>query len=186
MAKYGSWRIRDFEALLDKLGEDNAEKLIRGDIEVRFSESRLSRYPVTIDYPDPPSLLLDRLMKATRCDFMNRDINAKRFEIEGSGAHVVFLTLVEFGKKMTTAQVNEALKEKGLTRPRIEHGLAFSARYPNIQRQGPIAIFCSPWIQDGEPKIPYLDGDNNSRYLHLHTYDHEWTTRWRFLAVQKQ
>ena len=38
-------------------------------------------------------------------------------------------------------------------------------------------------IQEGEPKIPYLDGDNNSRYLHLHNYDHEWNTRWRFLAV---
>jgi len=185
MAKYGSWRLEDVEQLLDIMGEDNARKVVKGELLCRFSSVELPRFPVTIDYPNPPNLLVEQLKESSQVNFINQDITAEHFPVKGSGIGVVFLTLVDFGQTISTRDVLAKFKEMGIENPNIEHCLAFAGQYPSEQRKGPIAVLCKPWKdEEGEYHIPYLDGEASARYLHLHDFNCKWEKRWRFLAVR--
>ncbi len=186
MAKFGTWTLEQVETLIAELGEDNARKLVKGEVTVRFSSVELPKFPVTIDYPNPPDKMVDQLKEASQIDFINQDVTSENFPVKGSGVGVVFLTLVDFGKTIKTREVLEEFKELGIDMPGVEHSLAFAAQYPSEQRKGPIAVLCHPWQDgDGEYHVPYLDGEANARYLHLHEFNCAWDKRWRFLAVRK-
>ncbi len=185
--KYGSWKLSDLEELLDKLGEQNARRLLDGELVCRFTSSTLPRFPVSITYPTPPFKLMDQMLDDLECDFVNRDVNTHAFPINGNGTVNVDLALISFDRPLNYKEVLQEFRKLNLSPPKFEYGLAFGVAYPDEQRQGAIAIMCDPWEKpDGGRFVPYLDGDIGARYLHLHLCDGVWTEVWRFLAVHNQ
>ena len=148
----------------------------------RFFEE--TGFPVTVDYDMP----LDAMIDAGKYDWKNDDITVEHFPIEGTGTVECKLLLVHLDRSFTTAEVEEQLKAQGLEPAKIEHLLAFGAKYPEKQLKFPIIALGSSWVDsDGDRYVPYLSRDGSKRRLRLgwDRPDRTWSDDCRFLAVSK-
>lgn len=87
---------------------------------------------------------------------VDRQINSGNFPISGSGSQEVVLQLVSYKRDLKTANILEDLAAKGLEVAKIEHLLAFGAKYPNVQRRYGIYALGSIWDSGGGEQVPYL------------------------------
>jgi hypothetical protein len=157
-------------------------------------------FPVLIN----PSLsLADRIILCRLTEF-DEDLTDKNFPLlrkEGAEAFIAKLSLVKMRCKpegpgcevFSDAEVLEELKSKDLEHARIEHMLAFSATFPNIQREMQVTAcgsFCHAKHMKGEQCLyPTLLGNKKERSLNLilkFSSNHSpWGLEDYFLAVPK-
>lgn len=155
-------------------------------------------FPVPIDYGKS---LVDMIV-AGRYDWKNNNITAEHFPIERpklssdgpyrtpgvNGTADVKLRLVHLGRDAKTKEVEEHLEAIGLLPAKIEHLLAFGAKFPDKQREFPIVALGSVWVRSvGRRLMPFLGGGGSERVLYLHWSDptYGWVDDCRFLAVSK-
>ena len=150
----------------------------------------MDSYMLTVDY----RLSLERMIWAGHYDAVNR-YAAWNFSTEGEGREVVRVTAIIFRfeeTEETTAGIFRRIKEAGLRPANSAELLAFGARFPDTQREFPIAALGS----FGEPvrflgwdwyvQIMYLGTQNQGRQRILDLEwlpKRKWTNDWRFLCV---
>lgn len=144
--------------------------------------SRTERtYSARVDY----NQTLTEMINVGKYDWVNSNITQEHFPIEGEAAQEVDLVLVHLNRWARTSEVEAEIKKQGLRPADLAELLAFGAKYPDVQKQFPIAALGSVWVSpSGNRYVPYLDGSwNGERGLDLRWYEDHWDDYWRFLAA---
>jgi hypothetical protein len=115
---------------------------------------------------------------------IDQRITASHFPPSGNGAMNCRLRLIKPHFTATTREVLAEIRERGLIPARIEHLLAFGARFAEKQRQFAVAALGSGW----EGFIPLLSmhGDPPARSLEALHESSIWDPECRFLVVEVQ
>ncbi len=142
-------------------------------------------YSVTINY----DLSIQKMIQCGGydCDSVSNYITAEDFPISGEGVHEVKLELVYFSDQwMGSDDVLQEFAKAGLEAARIEHLLAFGAKYPELQKQFTIIALGSVcWDPEGHHVLG-LDEFSNKRWLCFYPFDEvQWHPDHRFLAIRK-
>jgi hypothetical protein len=131
-----------------------------------------------------PGEKLQAMIAAGKYDWVNPDITAKRFPVEGTGKKAFHTKLFHFGRYISSEDAVEAMKVEKLTPATHVHGLAFGAAFPEEQRNHPIACLgSSAQVYGGGRRVVCLGRNGDERYLNLWIGD--WQGSWRFLAVRE-
>lgn len=170
-------------------GADTLRKMarvavLRGECEIVVPEEQPveTTYPVTVDHGQS----LEEMIATGRYGTSNSDITAKHFPITGAGQVEVQLHLVHLNRVATTDEVLAELDRRGLRPATLPELLAFGAKYPDLQREFPIAALGSVWrFPDGRRLVAALDNWSGGRGLDLHWLEGGWGEYCRFAAVSK-
>lgn len=101
-------------------------------------------------------------------------------------AGAVNIELVEMSLDLTASGILDEFARRGLERPTAEDALHFGAKYPDEQRERPIAFLHEPWADPaGNRGVLVLRGDKRSRGLALYWYDDRWYRGVLFAARRK-
>lgn len=155
-----------------------AELLVNAELKTR------NRFRLTVDYGKP----FEKMVADCNCGAnVNADITAEHFPVTGEGVHEYEVILVTFDKRMLDDEVSTELARMGLEDVRIEHLCALAAKYPELQRQFPIAARGSSWVSPlvGCLVYPCLVEWRGGRGLGVVRVRGFWGGRWRFLALRK-
>lgn len=151
------------------VGEKNSEKNI---------------FTVTVDYDQA----LAQMIKAGNYNWANDDITSDHFPTVGVGQEECKFVLVHLDKPVTTKEALEEIRRRGLLPAKIEHLLAFGAKYPEKQREFLIVELGSVWVDPrGRRRVACLAENVGERELGLSwsVPGGEWPGHCRFLAVSK-
>ena len=169
----------DIHRLATPQGKELIGKI--ADVIVGKSQSVGEVYPVTINY----DLSLKGMVRVGGYDWVNDNIIDKNFPVTGEGQGVVTLELVHCNRPMTSDEALAELAQRGMRPATLPELLAFGAKYPNVQREFPVAALGSVWqYRLGNRCVPFLWSISGRRNLNLNWLDHRWNTRDRFLAVR--
>ena len=139
-------------------------------------------FPVTVDF----GMSLVDMIAAGNYGWKNGDITVEHFPIVGSGTTDVKLRLITLGRDAKTTEVDAYIAGLNVESAKLEHLLAFGAKYPDKQREFPIVALGSGWVDSGGNRnVPYLDVDGSKRKLNLNWDDptNDWNANCRFLVV---
>lgn len=142
------------------------------------------RFGLRINY----SKTLKRMIIAGRYDVSCELIKAKYFKIRGKGIAEFEATLFHFDGNILPEKAKQRIEKSGFKVAKIEHLLAFGAKYPREQIRyqiiclGSIGNVCDNHFR----YMPYLGDDNTIRRLDLHSYCQVLFPHQRFLAVRKK
>jgi hypothetical protein len=136
-------------------------------------------------------LTLDQMIQAGKFEWMNNEINFHQFPVQGEGKVVFEARLFHFQGPISSRDAEQAIKESDAERPwqvaRLEHLLAYGAKFPTEQRNHPILALGS--VGDaayfGKRNVPYLYRRVTGRSLHLDWWCNDWPPLYRFLAVRE-
>lgn len=170
-------------AVLEMGGEeDNLRKVI----EDRNLASEIAKlvfvpqaYTAIVNY----SKTLKQMIAAGRYEYVDDDMTAENFPIDGQGQEEVEYKLVHFNRFVCTHEVLDELKRRGLRAAKLEELLAFGKKYPKIQLSFPIVGLGSVSLDYRFPEVPSLSRVDDERDLSLEQYRQEWWDNYRFLAV---
>ena len=163
-------RVRQDRSLAEKVAEAFASA----------REAAKNIFRVTVDY----SRSLAEMIGAGKYDWVNFDITAEHFPITGTGKAEVNLVLVHFNRAMSTNEVLDDFKKRGLRPAKIEELLALGERYPDLQREFPIVALGSAFENPrGRRYCPFLWRVGAERGLDLRLLERGWSGSFRFLAV---
>jgi hypothetical protein len=147
-------------------------------------DAKTGIYTVVVNYDQN----IKEMIKAGNYDWENYDINDKNFPVVGVGQEEHKLVLVHLDKAVTTKEALEEIGRRGLLPAKLEHLLAFGAKYPEKQREFPIVELGSGWVNpDGSRHVAFLFEVVGRRGLRLRWGDpgDQWGGHSRFLAVSK-
>jgi hypothetical protein len=143
---------------------------------------------VVVDY----SMTLEQMVAAGNYDWKNEDIISRQFSVLGEGRPEFEVQLFNFGRSISSEDAERAIKEAVPSGQwelgRIEHLLAFGAKYPETQRKFPIVCLGSVSNSKvfGKRHVPYLYRRVLGRSLHMDWYSNGWHSFYRFLGVRKK
>ena len=143
------------------------------------------RLILAVDYAQS----LEQMIAAGHYGWANSDIGRERFAIKGVGRAEFEARLFHFDHGSSSDGAVDAIKNADPADPwepaKIEHLLAFGAKFPEEQRKYPIVALGSVVLPDGPRHVPYLYKDDSRRHLHLTWWALDWPDDARFLAVRK-
>ena len=145
------------------------------------------QYRIVVDFGMP----LEQMIAAGNYDWKNEDIIANQFSVAGEGIVEYEARLFSFDRSVPSQDVEKAIREAapaGQWEPgKIEHLLAFGAKYSEEQRKNPIVCLgsVSGTKVMGQRQVPYLYRRVTGRSLHLDWYGNGWHPFYRFLAIRK-
>ena len=120
-------------------------------------------------------------------DWVNPNITSSTFPSTKRGVEEVGVHLIRFNRRMDTKQVLAEVDRMGYKPADHQHALAFGEKYPDIQRQFPIAFLGSFWQDPGRwcRSCVCLGRDNVGRSLNLYWLVGDWGGSWRFAVLSK-
>lgn len=155
-----------------------AELLVSAELKTR------DRFQLAVDYDKS----FGRMVADCKCGTnVNADIIGEHFPVTGNGVHEYEVIVVTFGKRISDDDVTAEFAGMDLEDARLEHLCALAAKYPELQRQFPIAARGSSWVSpsSGYLMYAYLSEWNDERELGVVHVDGDWNDSWRFLALRK-
>lgn len=149
---------------------------------IEFPQPTITSYPIMVDY----GMKLEAMIKVGRYDWVNSDITAEHFPMQGEGRVDLGAQLVHFGRDREDADVTAEFDRLGLRDGAIEELLAFGVKFPDLQRKFPIIGRKSVWRHRfGRSCCPCLGAGGGGRYLDLSFREYGWNGYYRFLAFRK-
>jgi len=136
---------------------------------------------IAVDYGKP----LADMIAAGKYGWVNSEITAENFSIEGTGKKTFRTKLFHFNRYVPSEVVAAAIKDENFSPATHIHGLAFGAAFPEEQRKYPIACLGSSAQLHGGRVVVYLDKVGGKRSLRLSNWNDGWNEGWRVLAVQE-
>lgn len=145
------------------------------------------QYMVTVDYTKSLADMIDAgNYDGINSQILEQDFPIQQTDIENSNTK---LFLVHLNRVVTEKDVLDHMDKMGLRPARIEELLALGQKYPDLQRQFPIAAFGSIHVgPDGHHGVPCLYKGGSTRNLDLWWIippDDRWHETFRFVAVSK-
>lgn len=139
-------------------------------------------FPIEVNY----SKSLDEMISEANFDYLNSQITAEHFPIQGNDIQLVNLRLVKIENPSSTATVLNLIKNLNLTPAKIEQLVAFATQYPDFQKTGyPIVALGTQWQRsENEIVVPVLRGGENDRNMHLLRTANRWNPSEIFAAIQ--
>ena len=138
---------------------------------------------LSVDY----SQSLEQMIAEGNYDWKNSDITAKRFPVVGNGIEQFEAKLFHFDRNTVSQDNVDAIKADDPANPwepgKIEHLLAFGAKYPEEQRKYPVIALGSVARVCGGRSVPCLNRGGAERDLSW--WGDGWGGDCRFLAVRK-
>jgi hypothetical protein len=162
----------------------NGESLTRILREALMPNDKLAgnSYPVTVNY----DLSVEDAVEAGKYDWSNSDVSTKHFPSKRKGTAEAEIILVHFNREIESDEAIRELDKMGLRPAELSDGLAFGAKYPDVQREFPVVILGSVWQSPlGGRRCAYLVRDSGKRYLDLRWLDYGWDSGYRFAALRK-
>jgi hypothetical protein len=135
---------------------------------------------IAVDFGRP----LAAMIAAGSYDWVNPDITAERFPVDGTGKKMFRTKLFHFDRYISSEEVVAAIKDENFTPGNHVHGFAFGAAFPEQQRKHPIACLGSSAQVLGGRVVVYLDRVGDKRGLRLSNWNDGWNDGWRVLGVQ--
>ena len=132
---------------------------------------------------------LERMIEACGFSHVGDDVFKKFRKVPDQiGAINVEAVLVYLNYPASSEIVRKIMAMNGLRPADIGELLAFSVAAPDAQRRLEIFALGSTWYRpsDGESEVPYLSGNQNSRYLQVQSEYGNWGPAARFLAIKKK
>ena len=140
---------------------------------------------LSVDY----SQSLEQMIAEGNYDWKNSDITAKRFPVVGNGIEQFEAKLFHFDRNTVSQDNVDAIKADDPANPwepgKIEHLLAFGAKYPEEQRKYSVIALGSVARVGGGRDVPCLRRLGAGRDLDLFWLGYGWNGYCRFLAVRK-
>ncbi len=144
----GKVTVEQFQSFLDKHSN--------------FSEE--SGYSITIDYSRP----LSDMIKDGNYYYASDVFSSENFSIDGKGTADIKLRLIHHDQQLTAKQIEEHLVSLGLQSAKLEHLIAFGAKYPDKQREFLVYALGSTWLtSEGHRFVPHLCMEGSGRCLSL-------------------
>jgi hypothetical protein len=142
-------------------------------------------FELEVDYGET----YEQMVSVGTYDCRNNDINAKKFPIKGTGRARFQGKLFHFNRVIESpdaiTQIEVADTENPWSAGKIEHLLAFGAKFPEEQRKYPIIGLSSVARVGGHRYVPVLWNYGAGRDLRLGWFDDRWGDYCRFLAVRQ-
>lgn len=139
-------------------------------------------YPVVVNY----GMSVEDAVKLGHYDWANGNITSKNFPTKRTGAAEIVVELIHFGRYILTKDVLKELDKMGYRPADLHELLAFGEKYPEVQREFPIAALGSVWQnRSGDRSVSCLGRDDSRRGLRLHWLGNVWLVICRFAAVRK-
>ncbi len=170
---------------------DLAEAVKRGVIPPRDDVRRFFGLPTIeliteIDF----SQALPEMIAAARNDRVDENITTENFPVVGNGVKRFRNKLFAFKSSVSPEDVITAMQKENFKAADHVHGFAFSAKFPNIQRQKKRLYAClgSFAMVHNHGVVVCFDGNEKirgSRVACLLPLKGLWPAGWRFLGVQE-
>ena len=129
------------------------------------------------------------MIAAGNYEWVNNNITAKKFPVEGTGIVRFEPKVFRFDRYISSEDAVEAIKADDRQNPweptKIEGLLAYGAKNPDEQRQYPIIGLGSVAEVRGDRHVPCLHRCDAERRLGLHWWVGVWLDDSSFLAVRK-
>jgi len=139
---------------------------------------------ITVDYGKS----LEEMIAAGNYDWVNGNITAKKFSIEGTGNVQYEPKVFHFDRYISSEDAVAAIKADDRQNPwepaKIEGLTAYGTKNPEEQRQYPIIGLGSVAEVGGDRGVPGLGRSGARRSLGLYWWGGGWGGRCRFLAVR--
>ena len=134
---------------------------------------------VIVDY----SKSLQEMIAAGAYDYVNSNITAENFPVNGEGQQEHDLVLFHFARRIPSDDAIAEMERAGYEPGDIADLLALGADQPELQRQFPIVALKSVWRGPfGSRYVPCLCRDGAGRRLDLDDFAGDWNGGCRFLA----
>jgi len=143
---------------------------------------------IEVDY----AMTLEQMIVAGNYDWINSDCNTEQFSPAGEGRMEYEAKLFHFDHSVYSETVVDKTKGADTSNAwepgKIEHLLAFGAKYPDEQREHPIVGLGSVTNSKvfGRRSVPYLYRRTVGRSLHLDWWSNRWHPFYQFLAIRKR
>lgn len=134
-----------------------------------------------IDY----GLSLALMIQLGKYDWINSDIDDKRFSITGEGKWEVEYEIIHLDPSISSQDAVAEIKKRGLEPAKIEELLAFGAKYSELQRKFPIVALGSVAEIEGNRSVACL-GNDAERILNVSDWVGGWNAHCRFLTVKSR
>ncbi len=154
------------------------------EIIVKASYPRKEDFKITVNYEQS----LQQMIKAGNYDWVNNNITAEHFPVEGKDKQELTITLFHFNKPMTSDEIKNEMEKQDFRPAKVEELLALGEKYPELQKKFLIAALDSVWQDpNGSRLVPYLSWGGVRRDLYLCRLGDVWVAgwRWRFVALRK-
>lgn len=140
-------------------------------------------YSISVDY----GMSVEELVKLGHYDRRaNENITSHNFPTRRKGKAEVVVELIRFDRYISIDEALSELDKMGFLPTELHELLAFSEKYPDLQREFPVIALGSSWqYSGGYLDIPYLGGNGSERYLDLRWFGISWGGVDRFAVVRK-
>lgn len=165
-------------------GEDwhtSFKKLLREGLPQQSSAKSALDFLAEVDFGQT----LPQMIDAAHFDWVNSDITAKRFPVEGSGKKKYHFKPYEFKRSISSEDATALMTKDGFPPARHEAGLAFARDFPNEQLKHPIALLGSSAEVGGYRYVLCLYRRDAERNLGLYDWAYGWHGYWAFLGAQE-
>jgi len=132
-------------------------------------------FRLTVDYGQS----LEQMIAAGHYDWVNSDITAKRFPIEGKGVVEFEGRYFHFNRGISSENAIKEIEAASWKPAKIEHVLSHGKTSPEEQHKFPIIGL------DGDRRVPVLGRGGSGRDLNLGWFGRGWDPFARFLAVRE-
>ena len=140
-------------------------------------------FQVTVDYTKS----LAEMVMAGKYDWVNPNIIADNFPVQGKGRQDKECVLFPFGHGISSDEAIRLMAEEGCDPCMIEDLVKFGEEEPSLQREFPIVGLGSSWRDEfGHRRVPMLHREEARRSLNLRWFEGDWLARHRFLGVRKK
>ncbi|MDO8436003.1 MAG: hypothetical protein Q7S82_01270 [bacterium] len=138
--------------------------------------------PVIVDY----EVTVEEAIRLGGYDRVNSFITSKNFPTGRRGIVELDIDLMCINRLISTRDFFKEIGEV-YRQAELRELLALGAKYPNLQREFPIAGLGSVWqSKSGHHRVSVLDGSDSERGLDLETLDESvWQRYWQFAVVRK-
>lgn len=170
----------DIHALVMENGKELLDKIADA---IAAAVKQVRRiYAVLVDF----GMSIEELVKLGKYDWTNSDITSEHFPTKRVGKVETKIEFVHFGRNISSDDALKELEKMGYRAAEAHELLASGAKYPDVQREFPIAALGSVWrLLRGNRFVVCLDGDGAERDADLNWFESDWDGGWRFAAVRK-
>ena len=139
-------------------------------------------YSLSIDY----EMSVDEAKKRGNYDWVNNNITQENFPTKRKGKAEIEIKLFHFNRYISSEDVIKEMDNAGYRPAELHELLVLGEKYPDLQREFPIAALGSVWLApDGNRDVPFLNRLGSKRILNLSWLELDWNGRWRFVALRK-